>query len=261
MKRLITSLICFLGTGCANADYLLPIEDVENIFRYTGNDLSITDTKDDASASDPNTSYIQSYEITSSNRTFAPMSVFVTSEGQLLTEDLDERLKATFVDAAKNDYSSVVTRFGNQGERRGYKYLGGFGPGGALERFVATNPALGIDIMFSVAIPGDPPLNLEGYPEYKKIIENPDARSGLSDAFQRFLVVAEKRYESINLGSEKDSKSFREVSAGAELPDIRKSNQLPLEESSQSKRFFWGVIFTILIAMGFFLMFTTKRKK
>lgn len=115
---------------------------------------------------------LSAYEYTSSDNTFARLTIVVTLPGVLLNEGRLARIaEALKGDDSLHSRKEDIRRIKLGTEMEGFVGLSGFGPGGEIWRAVAAVPQKGIEVQISVTVPYDPPL--EERPEsasYHKLV-------------------------------------------------------------------------------------------
>ena len=152
---------------CLVLGYLLPqavgeivdLSRVASVLEYPANKLAIGDLTQEWQ-NQYGEDLLSAYKIDSSDRTFAPMTVAVSTKGVILSKQLEEEIIASLRSAqVYPDANEIMRKLDFDEGAYGYTFLAG-GPGGSERIIFATLPRQSKDLLIKITIPGEEPLNV-----------------------------------------------------------------------------------------------------
>jgi len=139
---------------------LVDLSHLASILEYPANKLTISDLTEEGQTRH-GANLLSAYKIESADRTFAPMTVVVSTRGTILSKQFEQKIIASMRQLQGYPEANKLMRKLDYGDGAyGYIGLAGFGQGGSEEIFLATFPRQGKDLLIKIMIPGEEPLNV-----------------------------------------------------------------------------------------------------
>lgn len=157
----------FLVVSSLVLGYLLPqavgeivdLSRVASVLEYPTNKLAISDLTQEWQ-NQYGENVLSAYRIDSSDRTFAPMTVAVSTKGVILSKQLEEEIIASLRSAqVYPEANELMRKLDFREGAYGYTFLAG-GPGGSERIIFAALPRQSKDLLIKITIPGEEPLNV-----------------------------------------------------------------------------------------------------
>lgn len=146
----------------------IAVEQIALLLNYPAERISVNDStelRNRVALRKSRNTVLSSHVYTSSDNTFAPLTITIGKKGTILTADLRD-----YADKGLALEGTTISKFSLPNAGSGYFGLGMVGPGGSDEQLTMTLPDHDRDIQITITLLGETPLEpLAGYENYLEI--------------------------------------------------------------------------------------------
>lgn len=153
--QIVVFYFCFRIAAAADAP--ASTETIAKAFRFPPDQLIVTDLTENLQSRRGGERVLSAYRYTSTNNSFAPVSVVIAEQGSLLTDDLQKKI-ADYKTKTDQERYKRLAEINVEDKAFGFCGLGALGPGGASEQVLLNIPSLKLDVQITKTIPSESPI-------------------------------------------------------------------------------------------------------